>query len=233
MDLAQRTETFGNHDHGWLGSAAGTAHPRTVTAKVSAFTAGVHYPGGYLPAGLPLAIPTSGANAGYAVPLVQGANEVQTITFGGTVSGGTFTITLDGETTAAIAYNATTAAVQAALEGLSNLAPGDVTVTGSAGAYVLTYGGASAGRDVPAVTYTSSLTGTSPTITVATTTGGGSGVTDGSDVLAGFLLYAVAVNAASTGVQGALIDTGRIVAARLPIALTAATKAASGRFVFI
>jgi len=46
-------------------------------------------------------------------------------------SAGTFTFTFDGQTTAAINYNANAAAVQAALEALSNIAPGDVIVTSS------------------------------------------------------------------------------------------------------
>jgi hypothetical protein len=72
-------------------------------------------------------------------------NEVQTISDSGTVSGGTFTLSFDGDTTDDIAYNATAAAVQAALvelasigtdgEGNNNVAvaggplPGDTTVT--------------------------------------------------------------------------------------------------------
>jgi hypothetical protein len=66
-------------------------------------------------------------NAGALTTL---GDEVQAISPTGVVSGGTFTITYAGQTTAAIAYNATPAAIQAALEALSNLAPGDVFVTG-------------------------------------------------------------------------------------------------------
>ena len=45
-------------------------------------------------------------------------------------TGGTFTLTFDGQTTAPIAYDATAAPVQAALEALGNVEPGDVVVTG-------------------------------------------------------------------------------------------------------
>lgn len=55
------------------------------------------------------------------------------VTIGGSPTGGTFTLSFGGQTTAGIAFNATAAAVQAALEALSNLDPGDVTVTGNAG----------------------------------------------------------------------------------------------------
>lgn len=112
------------------------------------------------------------------VPAVSGfTNEVQNIAVD--AAGGTFTITFDGETTAAIAYNAAGSAVTTALTNLSNLAPGDVVVTGGPGAaggatpYVLTFGGTKAARDVPAVTTgAGSLTGGAGTAAVTTPTGG-------------------------------------------------------------
>lgn len=99
-------------------------------------------------------------------------NEVQTINLG-SATAGTITITFAGQTTAAIAFNATASAVQTALEALSNIAPGDVTVTGGPlpGAITLTFGGAYAGVNVAQVTVTpTGLTG--GTVTVATTTEG-------------------------------------------------------------
>jgi lysophospholipase L1-like esterase len=56
------------------------------------------------------------------------------------VSGGagTFTITVDGQTTAAMPYNETTANVQTAVAALSSVGTGNVTVSGSAGSYSLT-----------------------------------------------------------------------------------------------
>ena len=45
-------------------------------------------------------------------------------------TGGTFTLTFGGETTAPIASNATAADVAAALEALGTVAPDDLTVTG-------------------------------------------------------------------------------------------------------
>jgi hypothetical protein len=105
-----------------------------------------------------------------------GLSEAQTITGGGTISGGTFTITYAGQTTTAIQWNANAATVQAALEALSNLAPGDVVVTGgpvASAPLLLTFGGTLAAEDVVAVTTTSSLTGSSPTLTVATSVAGG------------------------------------------------------------
>ena len=57
----------------------------------------------------------------------------QTVTIGGTPSGGTFTLSYRGATTATIAYNAANTAVDSALEALSTIGTGNVTVTGSAG----------------------------------------------------------------------------------------------------
>jgi len=57
-----------------------------------------------------------------------GTNEVQDLVFSASPTGGTFTITFDGSTTAPIAYNASNAAVKAALELLPNI--NGVTVTG-------------------------------------------------------------------------------------------------------
>lgn len=54
MDLSVRTETYGQDDQSWLGSAHGTDAARTITLDVSAFTAGTHYPDGFFPSGLPL-----------------------------------------------------------------------------------------------------------------------------------------------------------------------------------
>lgn len=42
-------------DQSWLGSDHGLFTARTETINVSAFTAGTHYPNGYLPSGFPVA----------------------------------------------------------------------------------------------------------------------------------------------------------------------------------
>jgi hypothetical protein len=53
-------------------------------------------------------------------------------------TGGTYDLTLNGETASGIAYDASAATVQAALEGLASISAGDVTVTGT---YTITLGG--------------------------------------------------------------------------------------------
>lgn len=107
--------------------------------------------------------------------VADGASESQTVTITGTPTGGTFTLTWDGQTTAAIAYNATASAVQSALRALSNMPESGVTVTGGPGPgtpYVVTFYDR---VNVAQMTASgASLTGgTSPAVGVATTVGGG------------------------------------------------------------
>lgn len=129
-----------------------------------------------------------------------GANEVQSITVD--ASGGTFTITYSGQTTSALAYNASAATVQTALEALSNLAPGDVTVSGGPGndggdnPYILTFGGTLAETNVAQVTTNAgSLTGGAGTATVATTEAG----TSTDQAIAGILFDTVEFADATAG----------------------------------
>lgn len=60
-----------------------------------------------------------------------GVNEVQRVSLVGTVTGGTFTLSYRGQTTGALAYNASAATIQTALTGLSTIGTGNVTVSGS------------------------------------------------------------------------------------------------------
>ncbi len=46
------TETIGSGDTSWLGSDHGIFNGRTSTFVVANFTAGTHYPNGYVPSGL-------------------------------------------------------------------------------------------------------------------------------------------------------------------------------------
>jgi hypothetical protein len=103
-------------------------------------------------------------------------DEVQSLTID--AAGGTYTITYSGQTTAAIAWNASAAAVQSALEALSNLAPGDIVVTGAnGGPYTITFGGTLADTNVAQMTTDAALlTGGAGTAVVATVTGGAVGV---------------------------------------------------------
>lgn len=110
-----------------------------------------------------------------------GANEVQTVAITGTPTGGSLTLTFNGQTTAAIAYNANAGAVQSALEALSNVEPGDIVVTGTNPSFTLTFAQQYAKVNVPQITAAASLTGGStPGVTTGTTTTGVLPATDNS-----------------------------------------------------
>lgn len=49
------TETYGQGDMSWLDSDHGIGNCRTEVLDISAFTAGTHYPDGYIPSGTPVA----------------------------------------------------------------------------------------------------------------------------------------------------------------------------------
>lgn len=139
------------------------------TTKGSSTNAGLYV----IESGLPLAVSADGKR----VVEWTGAgnvNEVQTVTLSGSPGGGTFALIFEGERTSNIAYNATAATVQAALEALPNIAVGDVGVAGSAGGpYTVTFTGALGGQSVDLMEWESALTGgTAPTVTVAQTTQG-------------------------------------------------------------
>lgn len=209
----------------WLMSVLGIEANQTITLDLTKFDENLHWteaskyqPERKLKSGIPLGKNTA---TGLFEPYAAVTNEVQTLTVTGAPAGGTFTITWSGQTTAAIAYNATAAVVQTALEALSNIAPGDVAVTGAAGGpWTLTWGGAQLGENVAAPTTTETFTGgTSPDITIATTTAGGTAATaDGSDVFVGFLFTEESFYPGSTKIGAALMVHGQIDPSKLPVA---------------
>lgn len=112
-----------------------------------------------------------------------GTDEVQTLTFGGTPTGGTFKLAFDGFTTAPITWSATNntlvANVDAALEALPNIGTGGVVtavgaMTAGIGTLTITFSGGNLTKlAVPTITVeNNSLTGTSPTLAVVETTPG-------------------------------------------------------------
>jgi hypothetical protein len=64
---------------------------------------------------------------------IRNPNAVQQVTITGNPTGGTFTLTYNGSTTSALAYNATPAVVQAALVALSSIGANGANVTGANG----------------------------------------------------------------------------------------------------
>lgn len=121
---------------------------------------------------------TSGAELSYFAPVdtappIAGAGTagVQVVTISGTPTGGSFTLTYNGQTTAPIVYNAATTAVTSALVALSTVGAGNATTSGSAGGpYTITFN-ASIGQYT--LIASSALSGgSSPSIAVSTTTPG-------------------------------------------------------------
>jgi hypothetical protein len=222
-------------DRPWLLSLHGSDTNKTITLDLTKFSENVHWVEGTalqpmrrLKSGLPLGRITA---SGLYAPYAAATNEVQTVTITGSPTGGTFTLTWSGQTTSGIAYNATAATVRTALEALSNIAPGDVTVTGSAGGpYTVTFGGAYLGDDIAQMTASgASLTGgSSPAVSVSTTTAGGAaGASDGTQVFAGLLFTETAFNPGSTKCGAALMVHGDVAMAKLPLPFE--RPAATGR----
>lgn len=50
-----KNETFGAGDQSWLDSAHGLRNARTEVLDISTFTAGTHFPNGFIPSGTPVA----------------------------------------------------------------------------------------------------------------------------------------------------------------------------------
>lgn len=118
---------------------------------------------------------------GIAMPLPMsgqpssGATGFYILTFGGTPTGGTFTITFDGYTTDAITWSSTNSTlvsnIDAALEALPSVGTSGVTtaalnMSSGIGTISLTLAGNLLSKAYTAPTVSSSLTGTSPTLAV-------------------------------------------------------------------
>lgn len=106
------------------------------------------------------------------------ASDVQTLTVTGTPTGGSIRLAFNGQVTAAIAYNAAAADVQAALEALTNVGTGNVAVTAAGAlpgnAQTITFQSYLGSRWQPLITvFSNSLTGgTTPAAAVVHTTPG-------------------------------------------------------------
>lgn len=167
-NFAPKRTTYGTGDRRWLRDLLRAAK-HGITLDGSLFTSD--------PAGV---LVKSGTHIGRVTSTQLGgpyngtSDEVQTVTEGG--AGLTsFTLTLSGQTTDAIAAGATADQVQAAIAALSNVGDGNVQVTGAAGGpYTVKFIGALANTDVAQMT--STPTGGTGTVTVATTTAGGAAV---------------------------------------------------------
>lgn len=211
LDIGVRPEeVFRNEDRSWLGTRMGTLDCRSITLDPALFD-DVHVEDkGAVPSGTALALYASGKYGPY-----KGDEEIQTLTR--TSTGGTITVSVDGEVTAAIPATAggfTAAALLAALNALSNVDPGDVTITGAAGGpLVVTFGGQYAEEDAPALVVDNAAA-TGGTITVAQTNPGGG---DGSS-FAGLLFSTTPVDLVDAfPVGAALFWTGVVKISKLPV----------------
>lgn len=118
----------------------------------------------------------------YVLETVNAAEEVNTITSAATpATAGTFTLTVFGQTTAGIPFNATAAQVRSALIALSNVNAGDVAAADSGtganlgvGAHVvtLTWGGQYSDTDVTITANFGGLTGNAHVFATSTPGGG-------------------------------------------------------------
>jgi hypothetical protein len=104
------------------------------------------------------------------------ANDVQSLTLIGAPTGGTFTLTFGNQTTGSIAYNATAANVQSALEALTSIGSGNVICTGGPlpNAITITFQGTLGNSPQPTLAGSNNnLTGgTGPAPNIAHTTNG-------------------------------------------------------------
>lgn len=115
----------------------------------------------------------TGVSNGNGTVAITAVNEVQTVTLTD-ATGGTFTLSFRGATTGNIAFNASAATVQTALEALSTIAVGQVAVTGAAGGpYTVKFLMGLGGEDVDELVADGALlTGVGADIAVAETTPG-------------------------------------------------------------
>ena len=109
-----------------------------------------------------------------------GTNEIVTVTISGIPTGGTFTLTFGGQTTAAIALGASSLLIQQAFEALSTVGDGNANVTASwshqGGTIRIEFRGTLGATNVGAVTCdVGSLTGGSAAQSVTVTTAGATG----------------------------------------------------------
>jgi hypothetical protein len=122
-------------------------------------------------------------------------NATQQVTFGGTVTGGTFKLTFNGQTTAPISYLASSGAVATALGDLTNIGAGNVAVRlvrGTPDGFAITFQNALGGQAQPVLTADGSgLMGTMPTVTASQTFAGGAAVRTST----AFVFEPAAVNA--------------------------------------
>ncbi|QJW98452.1 RHS repeat-associated core domain-containing protein [Frigoriglobus tundricola] len=124
----------------------------------------------------PSSVPT-GSSTVLVTSTAYSTDAVQDIVLTGSPTGGTFTLTFGGQTTSAIAYNASAATVQTALQALTSVGSGNVTVSAapSGSGWEVWFTGTLASSYQTAITGNGAgLTGgTSPAVAVTAISAGG------------------------------------------------------------
>lgn len=171
----------------WTPTESNFGTPQTFTTRMGDTIASALIPGLYFNSmDMKISDDTSEVSGdcfGYAINDNEGpvnatlSDEVQQLTITGTPTGGTFTLTYAGQTTSALAYNASAADVQAALEALSNIAANEVQCYGSGlpdGTITIHFVNGLGATNVATITSSDSLTGgSSPATVISTLTAGG------------------------------------------------------------
>jgi hypothetical protein len=129
-----------------------------------------------VPVGARFTVNTANNVTTYTVTARYGVNEQVTVNIDDASSGGNFTLTFGGDTTANIAYDAASSVVESELEALTAIGANNVSVTGGPGPttdWVIEFVGTLRGTDVGAVTGDgSNLTGGSTVVTITVTVPG-------------------------------------------------------------
>ena len=123
----------------------------------------------------------SAAGSGDAGPFGQSidqrTDENQTVRVSATTTGGTFTLTFNGQTTAPLAFNATAAQISTALQSLSNIGTGNLQASGgpvNTANVLVTWKGTFEEENVSTLTSDATgLTGGTPTVTIGVGVGAG------------------------------------------------------------
>lgn len=128
---------------GGLYVAQGASAAGSLTLSPSATSATMLNLGAKLPAETATGCGTNGvdgnADGDCNAATDLGTDEVQTLALSDTPGAGTFTVSFGGTTTAALAFDVANGALQTALEGLTGIGAGKITVGGAAPNWTLTF----------------------------------------------------------------------------------------------
>lgn len=221
-EFALRTKSYGNEDQRWIGNGGhpGLA-PRSIVLDRSLFDLTTEYPNGYIPSGVELGKVTATGLYGPYTGSANRTEEAWTFTEGGsgltswtfTPAGGTASASLDDDVSAA--------ALQTEID--AKYGAGNLIVTGgplASGAFTITADPDGELANTNLTPPTTTPTGGTGTVVVATATAGGAeSSSDGREVLAGHLFATEAYDrdAASTAdIPAALFWDGVVIETYLP-----------------